>query len=139
MQLELEKHPMESIPTEVLREAKRMGFSDGRLAGVWRLDGKGSDSALHLRKKHGIAPVYKRVSTCAAEFESYTPYLYSTYEEEDEAAPTEKKKVIILGSGPNRIGRIEFDYARAMRLRAARRWLRDHHDQLQSGDGLHRL
>ena len=112
MQLELEKHPMESIPTEVLREAKRMGFSDGRLAGVWRLDGKGSQEKVrHLRKKHGIAPVYKRVDTCAAEFESYTPYLYSTYEEEDEAAPTEKKKVIILGSGPNRIGQgIEFDY-----------------------------
>src|SRR5712691_1495098 len=112
MQLELEKHPMESIPTEVLREAKRMGFSDGRLAGVWRLDGKGAQEKVrHLRKKHGIAPVYKRVDTCAAEFESYTPYLYSTYEEEDEAAPTDKKKVIILGSGPNRIGQgIEFDY-----------------------------
>ena len=56
MQLELEKHPMESIPTEVLREAKRMGFSDGRLAGVWRLDGKGAQEKVrHLRKKHGIA------------------------------------------------------------------------------------
>src|SRR6266851_1470251 len=112
MQLEVEKHPMESIPTEVLRQAKRMGFSDGRLAGVWRLDGKGSQEKVrHLRKKHGISPVYKRVDTCAAEFESFTPYLYSTYEEEDEATPTEKKKVIILGSGPNRIGQgIEFDY-----------------------------
>src|SRR6201998_3400351 len=112
MQLELEKHPMESIPTEVVREAKRMGFSDGRLAGVWRLDGKGAQEKVrHMRKKHGVQPVYKRVDTCAAEFESYTPYLYSTYEEEDEAAPTPKKKVIILGSGPNRIGQgIEFDY-----------------------------
>src|SRR5712672_282292 len=112
MQLEVEKHPMESIPTEVLRGAKRMGFSDGRLAGVWRLDGKGAQEKVrHLRKKHGVLPVYKRVDTCAAEFESYTPYLYSTYEEEDEAAPTAKKKVIILGSGPNRIGQgIEFDY-----------------------------
>ncbi len=109
MQLELEKHPMESIPTEVLREAKRMGFSDGRLAGVWRLEGQ--EKVRHLRKKHGVLPVYKRVDTCAAEFESFTPYLYSTYEDEDEAAPTEKKKVIILGSGPNRIGQgIEFDY-----------------------------
>jgi len=64
-----------------------------------------------LRKKHGVMPVYKRVDTCAAEFESHTPYLYSTYEDEDEAAPTDKKKVIILGSGPNRIGQgIEFDY-----------------------------
>ena len=112
MQLELEKHPMESIPTEVLREAKRMGFSDGRLAGTWRLDGKGGQEKVrHFRKKHGLKPVYKRVDTCAAEFESYTPYLYSTYEEEDEAAPTAKKKVVILGSGPNRIGQgIEFDY-----------------------------
>src|SRR5689334_8840445 len=112
MQLELEKHPMESIPTSVLREAKRMGFSDGRLAAVWRLDGKGAQEKVrHLRKKHKVTPVYKRVDTCAAEFESFTPYLYSTYEEEDEATPTKKKKVIILGSGPNRIGQgIEFDY-----------------------------
>src|SRR5580698_8547002 len=109
MQLELEKHPMESIPTVVLREAKRMGFSDGRLASVWRLEGQ--EKVRHLRKKHGVMPVYKRVDTCAAEFESFTPYLYSTYEDEDEAAPTDKKKVIILGSGPNRIGQgIEFDY-----------------------------
>jgi carbamoyl-phosphate synthase large subunit len=112
MQLELEKHPMESIPVDVLREAKRMGFSDGRLAGVWRLHGKGAQEKVrHVRKKNKITPVYKRVDTCAAEFESYTPYLYSTYEEEDEATPTSKKKVIILGSGPNRIGQgIEFDY-----------------------------
>ena len=113
MQMELEKHPFESVPGEVVRDAKRMGFSDGRLAGVWRLDnGKGAQEKIrHLRKKHGVAPVYKRVDTCAAEFESFTPYLYSTYEEEDEATPTAKKKVIILGSGPNRIGQgIEFDY-----------------------------
>src|SRR6201993_4414963 len=108
-QLELEKHPMESIPTEVLRESKRMGLSDGRLAQVWRLETQ--DKVRHLRKKHSVMPVYKRVDTCAAEFESYTPYLYSTFEDEDEAAPTGKKKVIILGSGPNRIGQgIEFDY-----------------------------
>jgi carbamoyl-phosphate synthase large subunit len=112
MQLEVEKHPMESVPTEVLRDAKRMGFSDGRLAGTWRLSGKGDQEKIrHLRKKHKVQPVYKRVDTCAAEFESYTPYLYSTYEDEDEAPPTSKKKVMILGSGPNRIGQgIEFDY-----------------------------
>jgi carbamoyl-phosphate synthase large subunit len=112
MQLEVEKHPLESVPTEVLRDAKRMGFSDGRLAGTWRLSGKGDQEKIrHLRKKHKVRPVYKRVDTCAAEFESFTPYLYSTYEDEDEAAPTDKKKVIILGSGPNRIGQgIEFDY-----------------------------
>src|SRR5438876_5758162 len=112
MQLEVEKHPLEAVPREIVREAKRMGFSDGRLAGVWRLSGKGDQEKIrHLRKKHKVKPVYKRVDTCAAEFESFTPYLYSTYEEEDEAAPTDKKKVIILGSGPNRIGQgIEFDY-----------------------------
>jgi len=112
MQLEVEKHPLESVPTEVLREAKRMGFSDGRLAGTWRLSGKGDQEKIrHLRKKHKVQPVYKRVDTCAAEFESFTPYLYSTYEDEDEATPTANKKVMILGSGPNRIGQgIEFDY-----------------------------
>ena len=71
MQLELEKHPMESLPTEVLRDAKRMGFSDGRLAEVWRLDGRGAhEQVRHKRKKLGMQPVYKRVDTCAAEFES---------------------------------------------------------------------
>jgi carbamoyl-phosphate synthase large subunit len=113
LQMELEKHPFESVPPALLREAKRMGFSDARLADVWRLNsGKGSSEKVrHARKQHGITPVYKRVDTCAAEFESFTPYLYSTFEVEDEAAPTAKKKVIILGSGPNRIGQgIEFDY-----------------------------
>ncbi len=63
------------------------------------------------RKQLGVVPVYKRVDTCGAEFESFTPYLYSTYEEEDEAAPTDRRKIMILGSGPNRIGQgIEFDY-----------------------------
>jgi carbamoyl-phosphate synthase large subunit len=113
MLMEVERHPLDSVPAEVVREAKRMGISDSRLAEAFRIaDGKGATEKIrHLRKKHGIAPVYKLVDTCAAEFESYTPYLYSTYEEEDEAPPTDKKKVIILGSGPNRIGQgIEFDY-----------------------------
>jgi carbamoyl-phosphate synthase large subunit len=113
METELAKHPVESVPAEVLREAKRMGYSDAKLADVWQLsNGKGAaEKVRHLRKKHGLAPVYKRVDTCAGEFESYTPYLYSTYEDEDEAPPTGKKKVMILGSGPNRIGQgIEFDY-----------------------------
>ena len=113
-QLEVEKHPVESAPTEVLREAKRMGFSDERLAEAWRMSANrgAAEKVRHMRAKHGVRPVYKHVDTCAAEFESFTPYLYSTYEEEDEAPPTAKKKVIILGSGPNRIGQgIEFDYA----------------------------
>ena len=93
---------------ETLREAKRMGFSDARLA---QLTKPSEGEVRAARKAAGIVPVYKRVDTCAAEFESYTPYLYSTYESEGEAAPTDRRKVVILGSGPNRIGQgIEFDY-----------------------------
>ncbi len=108
MLMELEKHSEESLPPELLREAKRMGVSDERAG----LALKTSTAHVHrMRMKHGITPVYKLVDTCAAEFESHTPYFYSTYEEEDEAPPTDRKKVIILGSGPNRIGQgIEFDY-----------------------------
>ena len=112
-QAELAKRPIDSLTAAELREAKRMGLSDARLADVWHVsNGKGAaDAVRRLREKHGVLPVYKHVDTCAAEFESYTPYLYSTYEEEDEAPPTPKKKIIILGSGPNRIGQgIEFDY-----------------------------
>jgi len=113
MQSELEKSAPDLTPPELIRDAKRMGFSDGRLANIWRMDrGRASaEKVRQMRKQLGIAPVYKRVDTCAAEFESFTPYLYSTYEEEDEATPSKQKKVIILGSGPNRIGQgIEFDY-----------------------------
>jgi carbamoyl-phosphate synthase large subunit len=103
---------IDSVTADQLRSAKRMGISDERLAAAWGLVGAEGTSAVRaLRKKLGVKPVYKLVDTCAAEFESFTPYLYSTYEEEDEATPTDKKKVIILGSGPNRIGQgIEFDY-----------------------------
>jgi carbamoyl-phosphate synthase large subunit len=82
------------------------------LAAVWGLKGaEGTAAVRGLRKKLNVMPVYKMVDTCAGEFESYTPYLYSCYDEEDEAAPTKKKKILILGSGPNRIGQgIEFDY-----------------------------
>jgi carbamoyl-phosphate synthase large subunit len=105
---ELSKHTIQSLPPELLREAKRSGFSDARIARL--VKARATDVAAK-RGDSGIFPVYKRVDTCAAEFESHTPYLYSTYEEEDEAAPTTNKKVIILGSGPNRIGQgIEFDY-----------------------------
>jgi carbamoyl-phosphate synthase large subunit len=95
-----------------LRIAKRMGISDERLAAAWGLTGdEGVQAVRALRKKLGVLPVYKLVDTCAAEFESYTPYLYSCYDEEDEAPPTANKKILILGSGPNRIGQgIEFDY-----------------------------
>jgi len=111
LQLELERYSMDQIPAELLREAKRMGISDVSLAGTWRLTNGAAEKVRQKRKQNKLAPVYKRVDTCAAEFESYTPYLYSTYEEEDEALPNSQKKVIILGSGPNRIGQgIEFDY-----------------------------
>jgi len=103
---------IEDVTVDDLRAAKRMGISDERLAAGWGLEGADGTAAVRaLRKKLGVMPVYKLVDTCAAEFESYTPYLYSCYDEEDEAAPTAKKKIIILGSGPNRIGQgIEFDY-----------------------------
>ncbi len=109
---EVAEHPIESVPADVIRRSKRMGISDARLADAWGLTGKGAlDKIRHLRHRHGIRPVYKLVDTCAAEFESFTPYLYSCYDEENESPPTAAKKVIILGSGPNRIGQgIEFDY-----------------------------
>ena len=100
--------PIEQVTDDALRTAKRMGISDERLAAGW---GSNGDEVRALRKKLGVTPVYKLVDTCAAEFESYTNYMYSCYDEEDEAAPTPRKKIIILGSGPNRIGQgIEFDY-----------------------------
>ena len=93
----------------VLRRAKQMGFADRRIAA---LAGATEQAVRDTRLRHGIRAVFKMVDTCAAEFEAHTPYLYSTYEEEDEAPPTPREKVVILGSGPNRIGQgIEFDYA----------------------------
>ncbi|BCS53947.1 carbamoyl-phosphate synthase large subunit [Geobacter sp. SVR] len=92
----------------IIREAKQMGFSDKMLAKLWRTT---EDAVRDLRHRLNVRPVYKRVDTCAAEFEAYTPYLYSTYEEECEAEPSDRKKIMILGGGPNRIGQgIEFDY-----------------------------
>ncbi len=92
----------------VLRKAKQMGFSDRRIAELCR---KTELEVRKLRLEEGIRATFKMVDTCAAEFVAYTPYLYSTYEEEDEAPRTERPKVVILGSGPNRIGQgIEFDY-----------------------------
>ncbi len=93
----------------VLRRAKQMGFADLRIA---QLTGATELQVRRAREDAGLRPVYKMVDTCAAEFEAHTPYLYSTYEDEDEAPRTPRDKVVILGSGPNRIGQgIEFDYA----------------------------
>jgi carbamoyl-phosphate synthase large subunit len=92
----------------VLRRAKQLGFADRRIA---RLTGASEEAVRALRRAHGVRATFKTVDTCAAEFVAHTPYLYSTYEEEDEAPPTDRPKVVILGSGPNRIGQgIEFDY-----------------------------
>ncbi|HKM65663.1 MAG TPA: carbamoyl-phosphate synthase large subunit [Candidatus Acidoferrum sp.] len=99
---------VETASKDLLREVKRVGTSDEQLAQIW----KTTPAVVRLqRARYGVAPVFKRVDTCAAEFESFTPYMYSTYEDEDETEPTQKQKIMILGSGPNRIGQgIEFDY-----------------------------
>ena len=99
---------LEDISPGLLRSFKEVALSDRRLA---YLTNKSEDEIREYRKKLNVVPVYKRVDTCGAEFESFTPYLYSTYETESEAAPTDRRKIMILGSGPNRIGQgIEFDY-----------------------------
>lgn len=108
LQTRIEGRKLEDIPIEVLRTAKEYALSDRRIAYLTKSD---EMEVRRRRKNLGIEPVYKRVDTCAAEFESFTPYLYSTYEEECEAEPTGRRKIMILGSGPNRIGQgIEFDY-----------------------------
>ncbi len=102
------KKSLKELDPESLWQAKQMGFSDRRLA---QLLNTTEAEIQKLRKKYNFRGVYKTVDTCAAEFEAYTPYLYSTYDREDEANPTKRKKVVILGGGPNRIGQgIEFDY-----------------------------
>jgi len=99
---------LDRVTDETLREAKRLGFSDPQLAAMWGVS-PGDVRARRLRA--GIRPVYKLVDTCAAEFEAFTPYYYSTYEVEDELRVSERPKIVILGGGPNRIGQgIEFDY-----------------------------
>src|SRR5438876_4049987 len=99
---------VETASKELLREVKRHGTSDEQLAQIWRT----TPASVRLqRARYGVTPVFKRVDTCAAEFESFTPYLYSTYEAEEESDARARPKVMILGSGPNRLGQgIEFDY-----------------------------
>ncbi|MDD2732969.1 MAG: carbamoyl-phosphate synthase large subunit [Desulfuromonadaceae bacterium] len=105
---ELKSLTLAEVTSAVLRDAKQMGFSDKFLSKLWKAS---EDEVRQLRWSLNVRPVYKRVDTCAAEFVAYTPYMYSTYEEECEAAPTDRKKIMILGGGPNRIGQgIEFDY-----------------------------
>jgi carbamoyl-phosphate synthase large subunit len=96
------------MSTDLLRTMKRSGFSDADIAGVFGID---EELVRQRRIDDNLVPAFKRIDTCAAEFESFTPYMYGTYERVDESEPTPKKKVVILGSGPNRIGQgIEFDY-----------------------------
>ena len=94
---------------DTLKTVKKMGFSDKYIAQVWK---KKENDIYELRKKNNIYPVYKMIDTCSSEFESYVPYFYSTYEEENESIISDKKKIIVLGAGPIRIGQgVEFDYS----------------------------
>jgi carbamoyl-phosphate synthase large subunit len=108
IELELEKHSLSDLSATELLTLKQKGFSDRRLAKQL----KTTEQAIReTRHALNVRPVFKRVDTCAAEFATHTAYMYSTYEEECEAAPTDKKKIMVLGGGPNRIGQgIEFDY-----------------------------
>lgn len=108
LEQEVRQQGLSGLDRQFLKKCKQYGFADQQLA---FLTGTSSNEVRALRKQLGVLPVYKQVDTCAAEFESYTPYYYSTYEQENEACRTDRKKVMILGGGPNRIGQgIEFDY-----------------------------
>jgi len=107
-ELEIEKKTLADFSTGELRALKRKGFSDRRLAHLWRTT---EHEVRKRRHAEGIRPVFKRVDTCAAEFATKTAYMYSSYDEEDESEPTNRRKIMVLGGGPNRIGQgIEFDY-----------------------------
>ena len=94
---------------DMLREAKQYGFSDREIGRLWKMR---EEEVFRLREAAGIMPVYKMIDTCASEFESYIPYFYSTYEEENESVVSDRKKIVVLGSGPIRIGQgVEFDYS----------------------------
>ena len=106
----LRQRALDEVDADMMRAAKRQGFSDAQIGRILRVPAT-EDAVRKRRQALGIGPGYLRVDTCAAEFEAFTPYLYSTYEDHDEAQPTDRPKAIILGGGPNRIGQgIEFDY-----------------------------
>ncbi len=108
IELELETHSLSELSKDEIKQLKQKGFSDRRLAKLLKTD---ENAVRAFRHAFGVRPVYKRVDTCAAEFATNTAYMYSTYEEECEAAPSGNKKIMVLGGGPNRIGQgIEFDY-----------------------------
>jgi carbamoyl-phosphate synthase large subunit len=104
---------------DVLREAKRAGFSDREIASLWGTDER---EVFRFRTERGVVPVYKMIDTCASEFESYVPYFYSTYEEENESVVSDRRKIVVLGSGPIRIGQgVEFDYSTVRAVQTIRR------------------
>ncbi|WP_258100906.1 carbamoyl-phosphate synthase large subunit [Marinoscillum pacificum] len=109
LEKDIEKHTVESLPKELLKEAKEKGYADRQIAHLVKC----LESEVYTKRIDlGIKRVYKLVDTCAAEFEAQTPYYYSSFDEENESEPTDKKKIVVLGSGPNRIGQgIEFDYS----------------------------
>ncbi|GAA4803866.1 carbamoyl-phosphate synthase large subunit [Olivibacter ginsenosidimutans] len=110
LETELRRYSLTNIPKDFFLTLKQKGFSDGQIA--WILGNVSEDDVYHRRRELGIKRVYKMVDTCAAEFQALTPYYYSTFEEENESIPSDKRKIIVLGSGPNRIGQgIEFDYS----------------------------
>jgi carbamoyl-phosphate synthase large subunit len=111
MEKKLMQYKLHNLPIELLKESKFLGFSDEQICRIMN-DGR-EDEVYELRKQHGITRVYKMVDTCAAEFEAKTPYFYSTFENgnQNESKRSDRKKIVVLGSGPNRIGQgIEFDY-----------------------------
>ncbi len=117
-ELEVKRFTLQNLPKELLQRAKEQGFSDAQIAHLLNCT---EDEVYDKRKSENIRRVYKMVDTCAAEFPAQTPYFYSTYEGENESIPSDKKKIIVLGSGPNRIGQgIEFDYSCVHGLIAAK-------------------
>ncbi len=119
LEQELKRYTLSNVPKDFLLTIKQKGFSDVQIA--WILGNVTEDDVYHKRKELGLRRVYKMVDTCAAEFQAKTPYYYSTYEGENESIPSPKKKIIVLGSGPNRIGQgIEFDYSCVHGLLAAK-------------------
>lgn len=119
MEAELKRYSLNNIPTDFFISLKQKGYADAQIA--WLLGNVTEDEVYDRRKQLGIHRVYKMVDTCAAEFPAKTPYYYSTFEDENESIVSEKKKIIVLGSGPNRIGQgIEFDYSCVHGLLAAK-------------------
>ena len=115
LEREIKDRPMDM---NCLRRAKRMGFSDSHIAHLWKC---GEKDIYELRRSIGLFPVYKMIDTCASEFESYVPYFYSTYEEENESVVSDRPKIIVLGAGPIRIGQgVEFDYSTVHAIKTIR-------------------